>query len=86
VLRVLGNVLNVPGFEHVSSDEVLTELKAALGAPATAPASTVYAGSFAAAAVAGAVKDVPMYQVDAIVRRAPALQATDLGRAAMASY
>ena len=87
VLRVLGNLLNVPGFEHVSSEDVLDELKAALGAAATAPADTAYRGSFQAAAPAGGqAPDVPMYRVDAIVRRAPALQATSIGRLPMSSY
>jgi hypothetical protein len=32
------------------------------------------------------VTDVPMYQVDAVVRRAPALQRTRDGRAQLTSY
>jgi NADH-quinone oxidoreductase subunit G len=87
VLRVLGNLLNVPGFEQVSSEDVLKELLAVLGAVATAPADTAYRGSFASAgAAAGAAPDVPMYRIDALVRRAPALQATSIGRLPMSSY
>jgi hypothetical protein len=33
-----------------------------------------------------ALVDVPMYQVDALVRRAPSLQKTREGRTAAASY
>ena len=87
VLRVLGNLLNVPGFEQVSSEDVLDELKAVLGALATTPADTAYHGSFVASGpVGGLAPDVPMYRIDAIVRRAPALQATSIGRLPMSSY
>ncbi|HYB66062.1 MAG TPA: NADH-quinone oxidoreductase subunit NuoG, partial [Steroidobacteraceae bacterium] len=92
VLRVLGNLLNLPGFEYQSSEEVREELRALC----TAPASQDYrgahavtpAGAASAAVAAGEVRilDVPMYQTDALVRRAPSLQKTREGRTGPAKY
>jgi len=75
VLRVLGNLLNLDGFDYVSSDQVRDELAARLG---TAQPSNRYraSGALTRAETAERVNDVPMYQVDAIVRRAQALQQT----------
>jgi NADH-quinone oxidoreductase subunit G len=77
VLRVLGNLLGVPGCEYDSAAAVLTELRNLLDA---ASAATLGAGETdppdAAPPPAMAVKPVPMYGVDAVVRRAPALQRT----------
>ncbi|MGH8326944.1 MAG: molybdopterin-dependent oxidoreductase, partial [Steroidobacteraceae bacterium] len=84
VLRVLGTELALPGFEYQSSEEVREELRRMCPAgqsngmlPALESAHQV------AAAGAGAprVVDLPMYQVDAIVRRAGSLQRTAEGRA-----
>jgi NADH-quinone oxidoreductase subunit G len=75
VLRVLGNLFQVSGFEYESSEAVRDELQGRLG-------EVRPDNAFAARRVlngerpAGAAVDVPMYQVDAIVRRAPALQRT----------
>jgi NADH-quinone oxidoreductase subunit G len=77
VLRVLANLLNLQGFEYESSEQVREELKRALGDLGTSPADTAYRGSRAPdGAATGPVVDVPLYQVDPIVRRAPALQKT----------
>ena len=92
VLRVLGNLLNLPGFDYQSSEDVREELRA-LCAPAASAASAAYSGSFAVSASAGDAAagepkliDLPMYQTDAVVRRAPSLQKTREGRTAAASY
>ena len=92
VLRVLGNLLNLPGFDYQSSEDVREELRAAC----TAPLSSDYrgahavtpAGAASAAVAAGEVRvvDVPMYQTDALVRRAPSLQRTREGRTGPATY
>jgi NADH-quinone oxidoreductase subunit G len=90
VLRVLGNLLNLPRFEYLSSEEILAELRAAC--EGLAPA--VYAGSHsvqppgngARLAPPVTVADVPMYQVDALVRRAVSLQRTRDGRTPLSSY
>jgi NADH-quinone oxidoreductase subunit G len=79
VLRVLGNLLGLPGFEQETVDEVRAE---ALGDVAQIAARMENAPS-AAIGVPAAVEprlervaDVPIYGVDAIVRRAPSLQLT----------
>jgi NADH-quinone oxidoreductase subunit G len=77
VLRVLGNLLNLPGFDYESSEQVREELRHALGAAAGAAADTAYRGTRALdGAREGRVVDVPLYHGDPVVRRAPALQAT----------
>jgi NADH-quinone oxidoreductase subunit G len=92
VLRVLGNLLDLPGFDYQSSEDVRDELRALCersaahdyrGAHVVTPA-----GVARAAAAAGEVRvvDVPMYQTDALVRRAPSLQKTREGRTAPAAY
>ncbi|MBI2379664.1 MAG: NADH-quinone oxidoreductase subunit G [Gammaproteobacteria bacterium] len=76
VLRVLGNLLNLKGYDYVSSEDVAAELKA------LADSATVHAGSIKLAAVNGAgeglvrLGEVPLYAADALVRRAPALNKT----------
>jgi len=78
VLRVLGNLLDADGFDYDTSEEVRDELIAELG---DITPDNSYTGSKALAEVNGADSpagqiDVPMYQVDGVVRRAPALQLT----------
>jgi NADH-quinone oxidoreductase subunit G len=92
VLRVLGTLLGLAGFEYQSSEEVREELRA-LCADATAQAyqgthAVTPAGAASAAVAAGEVRvvDLPMYQTDALVRRAPSLQKTREGRAAATTY
>ncbi len=83
VLRVLGNLLGLEGFNHETVEEVRAE---ALGDPATlgarfdnhSHAALVLPPAVAAASVMDCerIAEVPIYATDAIVRRAPALQAT----------
>ena len=83
VLRVLGNELELPNCEYRLPSDVTAELEGVLGAERT-PADTSYKGSFVPSsrsqAAAGAVLDVPIYSIDALVRRAEPLQGTVLGR------
>ncbi len=84
VLRVLGNLLGAEGFAYESSDEVLASARSAVGEPEL---DTNYAGSAAIGKPNGSAKadpsiDVPMYEIDAVVRRANALQLTDEARRA----
>ncbi|MCX7037499.1 MAG: NADH-quinone oxidoreductase subunit NuoG [Proteobacteria bacterium] len=74
VLRVLGNLLGLQGFAQSTSEEVLAEARAA--ADGAVPQAVPQGGGVAAIAADAAVTDVPLYQIDALVRRAPALQAT----------
>ena len=77
VLRVLGNLLNVQGFDYESSEAVRAELIASLGTLHGQAADTAYRGSWRPAGPCpGALADAPLYQVDPIVRRAEALQQT----------
>jgi NADH-quinone oxidoreductase subunit G len=84
VLRVLGTELGIGRFEYQTSEEVRDELRGicAAGLP---PA---WVGSRAVSGVAPGAHtvDIPMYQVDAVVRRAPSLQRTVEGRTAPAIY
>jgi NADH-quinone oxidoreductase subunit G len=86
VLRVLGNLLDVAGFDYESSEVVRDELKAALG---TIAPDNRYNRATALPAVdrkapESEATDVPMYAVDAVVRRATALQLTPEARRAAA--
>ncbi len=87
VLRVLGTELAIERFEYQSSEEVRDELRR-ICADGLPPAWRGARSVTATASTAGAVStvDVPMYQVDAVVRRAPSLQRTAEGRSAPAIY
>ena len=77
VLRVLGNLLEVPGFDFPTSEAVRDELKARLGEAAGAAASTEYRGGWRpSGALPGVLAELPPYQTDPLVRRAQALQET----------
>jgi NADH-quinone oxidoreductase subunit G len=85
VLRVLGNELELPNCEYRTPSDVTAELERVLdGERALAPTDTGYKGSFAPTgrtqSTAGITLDVPIYAIDALVRRAEALQETVLGR------
>jgi NADH-quinone oxidoreductase subunit G len=85
VYRVLCNLAGVANAEYQSSEEVRDELHRICGENLTA---APYHGSHrvVTAEAAGQVIDVPMYQVDAVVRRAPSLQRTRDGRASPVRY
>ena len=81
ILRVLGNLLAIDGFEYESAEQVRDELRAAVGG---AVADNRYAGTHGVApAATGATVHVPIYAVDALTRRSRALAATRDGRAAV---
>lgn len=77
VLRVLGNLLDVPGFDYESSAEVLEELRS-IEAQAVSPAVAAELEAAADVEVAAEDLEVPLYSADALVRRAPALQQTSV--------
>jgi NADH-quinone oxidoreductase subunit G len=84
VLRVIGNLLDAPGFEYVTSEEVLAELREQLG---DVQPDNAYAGTAAIARPNGADApaddvDIPIYSIDPVVRRARALQLTEAARRA----
>jgi NADH-quinone oxidoreductase subunit G len=80
ILRVLGNLLGLEGFDQDSSAEVLAEVRALAagaaydGRPAAMPELD---GS------GGTSIEVPMYAVDAVVRRSAPLQRTRMAGQAM---
>ena len=75
ILRVLGNLLGLAGFDYVSSEDVRDELHRELQ-------MDVGGGTVAAAftpsrlAAMDVTRETPIYRVDAIVRRSAPLQAT----------
>jgi NADH-quinone oxidoreductase subunit G len=87
VLRVLGNLLGLTGFEHESADEVRREalgdgsaIAARLATPVSLSAADWEAARIAATAPATTglrrLADVPIYCTDSLVRRAGSLQLT----------
>jgi NADH-quinone oxidoreductase subunit G len=74
VLRVLGNMVGAAGFDYQSSEQVRDAVRAHCGSAL----GTRYTGAHVASAVAGDIRvvDVPMYDIDAIVRRSPSLHRT----------
>jgi NADH-quinone oxidoreductase subunit G len=90
VLRVLGNLLGLPGFDHETAEAVRTE---ALGGSfdSAALARRLDNGAVAAAVASPAaapaatglerIADVPIYATDMLVRRAASLQLTADARA-----
>ena len=82
ILRVLGNLLDLDGFDYGSSTDILEELRCQIG-------EVAYDGRFTSSRAidlgrGGATSEVAIYRADAIVRRAAALQRTRAGRAAVA--
>jgi NADH-quinone oxidoreductase subunit G len=69
VLRVLGNLLALEGFEYASAGDVLAEIAPLVESLPPDPAFADAAPDRPAVAAAAP----GMYQIDAIVRRAPAL-------------
>jgi NADH-quinone oxidoreductase subunit G len=78
VLRVLGNLLDIDGFDQVSSSDALEEARKA--ADGKELDNTVRADMNAERQLSSSgltrIGDVPIYATDAMVRRAPALQQT----------
>ncbi len=76
ILRVMGNLFDVAGFEFNSVEEVRDELKASCGEQTAAPAAWNPGEMTKAASGLVRIAEVPIYAVDAMVRRAAPLQAT----------
>jgi NADH-quinone oxidoreductase subunit G len=75
VLRVLGNLLGLPGFDFESSQQVLSEALGDKALRLSNEAALINAPGAAPAALER-IADVPIYSTDALVRRAPSLQLT----------
>ncbi len=76
ILRVLGNLLNLPGFDYVSAEEVRNEIPR--DNTVSSAELTTLSLSSPEQEEAGLVRigEVPLYAVDSIVRRAPSLLKT----------
>ena len=86
VLRVLANMLEVPGFDFASSEEVLQSIAGLASGEVVQVAPDRLGNRTTAAINLSAPAEAPVvagiYQLDGIVRRAPALQLTADARAA----
>lgn len=80
VLRVLGNLLGVKGFDFETSEEVRAEALGDLSTVASRLSNQTAATAAGAAALAASglerIADVPIYATDSLVRRATSLQLT----------
>jgi NADH-quinone oxidoreductase subunit G len=81
VLRVLGNLLQLPGFDYNSTEQVRQELLASgeagvQGMLDNALTEAVLTDVSVKVNGVERIGEVPIYQLDAIVRRAPSLQVT----------
>jgi NADH-quinone oxidoreductase subunit G len=87
VLRVLGNLLGLSGFNQETADEVRAEALGDLATVVKRLDNKTTAGIELNALAAGfeRVADVPIYSADALVRRAASLQLTADAKAPMAS-
>jgi NADH-quinone oxidoreductase subunit G len=87
VLRVLANMLGLPGFTYESAQEVLVAARGAQDVKASHVQGTLLNNATSAAvnvsAPAGQPASAAIYQLDGIVRRAPSLQLTADARAAV---
>ncbi|MCZ8255406.1 MAG: molybdopterin-dependent oxidoreductase, partial [Polaromonas sp.] len=78
VLRVLANLLGLPGFDFESSQDVLKQIDGADAAqlPASKMGNSIQTGIELSAAPAQAPVVASIYQLDGLVRRATSLQLT----------
>lgn len=75
VLRVLGNLLDVPGFDYVSSEDVRDELKLLVDNAALKVETWICPNEIPAAQhEITRITEWPIYSIDSVVRRADALQ------------
>ncbi len=83
ILRVLGNLMGIDGFDYNSSEEIFDELQQAHGGALKVASLGATKGKIRSA-VAGLVRigEVPIYAADPLVRRAASLQETEEARSA----
>ena len=77
ILRVLGNFLGLAGFDYESASEILEELKTQMTSKKLGASAFQWVCPTNLPKVSGALTRVgtwPLYRVDGLVRRAPALQ------------
>ena len=76
VLRVLGNLAKVSGFDYVSSQDVRDEVRDQLNLMTPVVKQNYIPEDLVSEADLMAISEVPMYQGDSVVRRSSALQQT----------
>jgi NADH-quinone oxidoreductase subunit G len=88
ILRVLGNLTGQAGFDYQSSDEVRDELRARVHAasPPAVPAASRTVELQGVSESGPTLTDFAIYDGDALLRRAPALQATRAAREPVQSW
>ncbi|MGA8707472.1 MAG: NADH-quinone oxidoreductase subunit NuoG [Steroidobacteraceae bacterium] len=86
ILRVLGNLLQLSGFDYESSEQVRDELRARLSAADSYEIATPPDTGHWASANTEPVIDLGMYQIDPVLRRAPSLRRTADGRVVSTVY
>ncbi len=88
VLRVLGNLLGLPGFEYRDTAQIRAELSelCAGSRPDNAPLGDLKVEPRGLGEGLIRVGNVPIYAVDSLVRRSPALQRAQAMRPAFAAY
>lgn len=78
VLRVLGNLFELDGFDYVASEEVLAELKTISADKHAATATFVLPAALPAAKISGQdlqrISDVSLYTIDPLTRQSKPLQ------------
>jgi NADH-quinone oxidoreductase subunit G len=82
VLRVLGNLLALSGFEYVSSEQVRDELQVLCAALLLDAPPALGASLPEGVVPPGEWLDIPIYQSDALARRSSALAKTKGGQGA----
>ncbi len=86
ILRVLGNLLDLAGFDYQSSEDVRDGLRSGVESAPMLRVDSSYVPAAPAHVPGGSVADVPMYRVDAVLRRSAPLQATATGRRPAVSW
>jgi NADH-quinone oxidoreductase subunit G len=82
VLRVLGNLAKVEGFDYVSSQDIRDEVRDQLKLVSSATKQAYLPDELDSDITLMAISEVPMYQTDSVVRRSEALQQTPENRKA----
>ena len=76
VLRVLGNLFDVAGFDYLSSEEVINEVRSACENVKPNSQFTAALSADMSASELQRINECAMYSLDAQLRRSPSLQAT----------
>lgn len=76
IVRVLGNLINLKGFDYVSSQDVRDEVSDQFNLHALPNKSFYTPENLDATSTLMAISEVPMYQIDSVVRRSEPLQLT----------